>query len=73
MTIESKFIKNEFLDMKLAPSQSISSYNNKKENILKIPLLLNLRKLGKFKEEIEFIIQNNYRMKVKIKGEGVPL
>lgn len=59
--------------MKLAPSQSILPYNNDKQNILKIPLFLNLRKLGKIKEEIEFVILNNYKVKVQVKGEGVPL
>ena len=73
LILDSNFVKNDHLDLKLAPSQSILPYNNNKLNILRIPVFLNLRKLGKIKEEIEFLIQNNYKVKVMIKGEGVPL
>lgn len=73
LTVDTQFIKNDFLDIKLAPSQSIMPFNHDKDNILKVPVLLNLRKLGKFKEEVEFIIQNNYKMKIPVRGEGVPL
>jgi len=57
----------------MATSQSILPYNGNKRNILKVPIFLNLRKLGKFSEILEFIVNGNHKLKVNVKGEGVPL
>ena len=56
LTLDTTFKKNEFLDIKLAPSQSILPYNDNKDNVLNVPVLLNLRQLGKFNETIEFVV-----------------
>ena len=73
LTLDTNFLKNEYLKIKLAPSQSVLPYKDNEKNIISVPVFLNLRKLGKFNEKIEFIINNNHKIYVTTKGEGVPL
>ena len=73
LTVDSEFEKNDHLNIKMVASQSILPYNNNKNNILKVPVLLNLRKLGKFSENLEFIVNGNHKLVVTVKGEGVSL
>ena len=73
LTLDTNFIKNDYLKIKLAPSQSVLPYKNNKKNIISVPIFLNLRKLGKFSEKIEFVINNNHKLYITVKGEGVPL
>ena len=44
-----------------------------KENILRIPVQLNLKKIGKFIQKVNFKVNQNHNIEVLVKGEGIAL
>ena len=73
LILDKDFEKNEFLSIKPILGESILPYNNLKENILKIPVQLNLKKLGKFHQKVNFKVNQNHNIEILVKGEGVAL
>ena len=52
--------KNQIFDIKLPPSISIMPKENDKNNIMSVPVTVNLRKLGKFDQKYKFSVSNIY-------------
>ena len=73
LTVECDFPACDYLDIKLPPGLSVLPHNNNPKNIISVPIVLNLRKIGKFNQNANFVINGSYDIKCNIKGEGVPL
>ena len=71
LAIESDFSKNDFLELKMPFGQTILPFEDKKENVLKLPLTFKPTTEGKFATNISFFINGRHKIEVSVKGEAI--
>lgn len=71
LTLETDFVRNDFLELALPVGLTLLPYNNIQANVMKIPITFRPRKEGKFSSAINFFINGRHKVEVLAKGEAI--
>jgi len=71
LSIESDFVKTNYLDVPLTPGQVLMP--DKDSNILKVPILFTPRECRKYEEKVRLDFNNLYQVDILVKAQGIPL
>lgn len=71
LAIESDFTKNEYLELKMPFGQTVQPFEDKKENILRLPLTFRPTVEGKFATTLNFFVNGRHKIEVAVKGEAI--
>lgn len=71
LTIESDFTKNEFLELKMPFGLTVLPFEDKKENIVKLPITFKPVIEGKFATSLNFFVNGRHKIEVAVKGEAI--
>jgi hydrocephalus-inducing protein len=71
LSIESDFVKTNYLDVPLTPGQVLMP--DKGDNVLNVPILFTPRECRKYEEKVRLDFNNLYQVDILVKAQGIPL
>jgi hydrocephalus-inducing protein len=71
LSIESDFTKNEFIELKMPFGQTLLPFEDKRDNVVKLPLTFKPTVEGKFSATLNFFVNGRHKIEVVAKGEAI--